>query len=115
MIFLKRNRETNIDAFLVALDSFCDFLIREVWRRMKGPGSQCPNYGHAIKDATLVATLPKTMACFLKLHDLRLQSATAHPKTKAGKPGRQLKHKDYFKIRADLVGTFDEIEANLAP
>ncbi|KAB2912600.1 MAG: hypothetical protein F9K29_18645 [Hyphomicrobiaceae bacterium] len=113
--FLKRNRETNIDAFLVALDSFSDFLTRELWRRYKPAGSQCPAFGHAIKDATLTATLPRAMACFVKLHDLRLQSATAHPTTKSGKPGRRLKHRDFYKLRQELVDTFDEIEATVVP
>lgn len=113
-IFLKRNRESNIDAFLVQLDSFCDFLTRELWRRMK-QGSQCPNYGHAIKDIALTTALPKTMACFLKLHDLRLQSATAHPRTKAGQPGRRLKHRDFYKLRPELVNAFDELENGVVP
>ena len=112
--FLKRNRETNIDAFLVQLDSFLDFVTRELWRRLK-PGSQCPAYGHAVKDATLSAALPKAMACLLKLHDLRLQSATAHPRTKAGAPTRRLKHRDFYKLRPDLIDAFDEIETNIAP
>jgi retron-type reverse transcriptase len=113
-IFLKRNRETNIDAFLVQLDSFLDFVTRELWRRFK-PGSQCPAYGHAVKDAILSAALPKAMACLLKLHDLRLQSATAHPRTKAGAPTRRLKHGDFYKLRPELIDAFDEIETNIAP
>lgn len=113
--FLKRNRETNIDAFLVALDSFCDFLTRELWRRNKPAGSSCPAFGHAIKDAVLAAALPKAMACFVKLHDLRLQSATAHPRTKSGKPGRRLKYRDFYNLRQELVDAFDEIEATVVP
>lgn len=115
MIFLKRNRESNIDAFLVQLDSFCDFLNAEVYRRIK-PGKTYPNFGHAMKDATLKGMLPDTMACFAKLHDLRLESATAHPKTKkTGKPTRRLKHRDFYKIRADLIRAFDELEKVIVP
>lgn len=113
-IFLKRNRETNIDAFLVQLDSFCDLVMRELWRRHKPAGSKCPSFGHAIKDTALVAALPDAMACFVKLHDLRLQSATAHPHSKSG-PGRRLKHRDYHKMLPDLVKAFDEIEARVVP
>ena len=113
--FLKRNHETNIDAFLVQLDSFLDFITRELWRRLKPPGSRCPAYGHAVKDATLSAALPKAMACLVKLHDLRLQSATAHPRTKAGAPTRRLKHRDFCKLRQELIDAFDEIETNIAP
>lgn len=112
--FLKKNRETNIDAFLVQLDSFCDLVTRELWRRLKQPGSQCPNYGHAIKDPALTAALPDAMTCFIKLHDLRLQSATAHPHTKAGQPTRRLRHRDFYGLRQDLIAAFDDIEGNVA-
>ena len=115
MIFLKRNRESNIDAFLVQLDSFCDFLNAEIYRRLK-PGKNCPNFGHAIKDAALTGVLPDTMACFAKLHGLRLESATAHPKTKkTGKPTRRLKHRDFRKIKPDLIKVFDELEKVILP
>ena len=114
MIFLKRNRETNIDAFLVQLDSYCDLLTAEIWSRLK-PGKGYPNFGHAIKDATLVAALPKLMASLLTLHDLRLQSTTAHPRQKAGTPTRRLKHRDFYKLRPGLIDGFDEFEAAIAP
>lgn len=114
MIFLKRNRETNIDAFLVQLDSYCDFLTAEIWSRLK-PGKGYPNFGHAIKDATLVAALPKLMASLLVLHDLRLQSTTAHPRQKAGTPTRRLKHRDFYKLRPGLIDGLDEFEAAIAP
>lgn len=115
MLLLKRNRETNIDAFLVQLDSFCDLLTREIYTRFK-PGKKCPNYGHAIKDAVLVVRLPVTMANLKKLHDLRLQSATAHPKTQTtGKATRRLKHRDYYKMRKDLIDAFDEFETKIVP
>ena len=52
-----------------------------------------------LKDATLRAALPDTMAVFLTLHDLRLQSATAHPRTaKTGRPTRRLKHRDFYSL-----------------
>lgn len=108
--FLKRNRETNIDAFLVSLDSFFDSLTRELWPRHVPAGKTYPSFGSAIKHPALVAAYPTAMACFLKLHDLRLQSATAHPATTAGQPGRKLKHRDFDKLRQELVDAFDEIE-----
>ncbi len=114
MIFLKRNRETNIDAFLVQLDSYSDLLTAEIWSRLK-PSKGYPNFGHAIKDATLTATLPNLMGAFLTLHDLRLQSTTAHPRQKAGIPTRRLKHRDFYKLRPALVAGFDEFEAVIAP
>lgn len=114
MIFLKKNRESNIDAFLVQLDSYCDYLTAVIYKRLK-PGKIYPAYGHAIKDATLSAALPKTMSAFATLHDLRLQSTTAHPRTKkAGVPTRRLKHRDFYKIKTSLIEAFDEIEAKVS-
>jgi hypothetical protein len=115
MIFLKKNRETNIDAFLLQLDSYCDFLIAEIYKRLK-PAKIYPKYGHALKDATLGAALPNMMAVLLKLHNLRLQSTTAHPRgLRSGKPNRRLKHRDFYNIRPDLAKAFDEFERTIAP
>ncbi len=114
-ISLKKNYETNIDAFIVALDSYCDKVTETVWTRLKN-GKKYPLYGHAIKDATLGAALPDTMAAFLKLHDLRLQSATAHPRTKkTGKPTRRLKHRDFYALRPYLINAFNEFERAIKP
>ena len=113
MIFLKRNRESNIDAFLVQLDSFSDLIISEVYRRHK-PGKTYPPYGSALKDPVLAALIPTVMACFSNLHQLRLESTTAHPRSlKTGKATRRLKHRDFYKIRQDLVSAFDELERNV--
>jgi reverse transcriptase-like protein len=115
VIFLKRNKESNIDAFLVQLDSYCDLLTAEIWKRLK-PTKTYPNFGHAIKDPLLKATLPKMMSVFLLLHDLRLQSTTAHPRSlKTGMPTRRLKHRDFYNIRRDLIRAFDEFESTMAP
>lgn len=115
MIFLKRNRESNIDAFLVQLDSFCDYLTAKLYERLK-PTKTYPSYGSAIKDPVLIAALPDAMACFTMLHALRLESTTAHPRSlKTGKATRRLKHRDFFKVRKDLVQAFDEIERVIPP
>jgi len=114
MIFLKRNRETNIDTFLVQLDSYCDLLTAAIWSRMR-PGKGYPNFGHAIKDVTLIAALPKLMTSLQALHDLRLQSTTAHPRQKAGTDTRRLKHKDFYKLLPGLIAGWDEFEATIAP
>ena len=78
MIFLKRNRESNIDAFLVQLDSFSDLIICEVYRRHK-PGKTYPAYGSALRDPVLAALIPNAMACFLNLHQLRLEFDNGAP------------------------------------
>lgn len=113
-IFLKRNFETNIDAFLVQFDSYCDFMMEVIWGRLR-PSKGYPPYGHAIKDAIITAALPDTMAALLRLHALRLQSTTAHPRAKGGAITRRLKHKDYRDIRPYLVKAFDEFEGYFVP
>jgi hypothetical protein len=113
MIFLKRNRESNIDAFLVQLDSFCDFVVAEIFRRLL-PANIYPAFGSAIKHPTLIAGLPTMMAVLKRLHDVRLQSTTAHPEH-SGKPTRRLKHRDFYKLCGDLIKAIDECEAGVAP
>ncbi|KPF91181.1 hypothetical protein IP81_13510 [Novosphingobium sp. AAP83] len=114
-IFLKRNRESNIDAFLVQLDSWCDEVFSHLYTRLK-PNRQRPNYGAALRDQTLLAHLPQLMPCFLRLHDLRLDSTTAHPRSqRSGTATRRLKHRDFRAIRNDLIHAFDELEANIVP
>ena len=113
MLDLKRDRESNINAFLVLLDSFCDFLTAEIYRRLK-PGKTYPKFGSAAKDPTLNFALPNAMACFQKLHSLRLESSTAHPRSlKTGKPTRRLKHYDFYKIKTALGNAFEEIEKTI--
>lgn len=115
MILLKRNRESNIDAFLVQFDSYCDFLTANIYARLK-PAKTYPAFGSAVKDPVLIAMLPQMMACFQQLHALRLESTTAHPRSqKTGAATRRLKHRDFYKIRKDLIQAFDELEAKIAP
>ncbi|WP_019091469.1 RNA-directed DNA polymerase [Komagataeibacter europaeus] len=115
MIFLKRNRESNIDAFLVQLDSWCDEVFSHIYARLKS-GKQRPNYGVALRDSTLLPHLPRLMPYFLRLHDLRLESTTAHPRShRSGAATRRLKHRDFYAIRNDLILAFDELEANIVP
>ncbi len=114
-IFLKRNREVNIDAFLVQLDSWCDEVFSHVYLRLK-PGKTRPNYGSALTDSNLLIQLPQLMNAFHRLHKLRLESTTAHPRSqKSGAATRRLKHSDFRAIQKDLVVAFDELEAKISP
>ena len=114
-IFLKRNRESNIDAFLVQLDSGCDEVFSHIYSRLK-PNNQRPKYGNALRDPTLLAQLPQLVPCFLRLHNLRLESTTAHPRSQqSGGATRRLKHRDFYAIRKELALAFDELEANIVP
>lgn len=115
MIMLKRDREANIEKFLVHLDSWCDLLLSEIYKRHK-PGKTYPNYGSALKDPVLTALLPAAIPALDALHYVRLESSVAHPRSlKTGKPTRRLKHHDFYKIRRQLISAFDEIERVIVP
>ena len=111
-IFLKQSLETDIDAFITRLDSFCDKLIQEVFRR--NCSGKYPNYGVALKNPTVVSLLPKATIILHDLHALRLESMTAHPRAKSGLGTRRLKHRDFYKLRPALVAAFDEFERIVA-
>ncbi|MFP1632333.1 reverse transcriptase domain-containing protein [Zhengella sp. ZM62] len=115
MIMLKRDREANIEKFLVHFDSWCDLLLSVIYGRLK-PGKTYPHYGSALDDANLAAALPTAVPALKALHALRLESSVAHPRSqKTGKPTRRLKHNDFYKIRKQLVPAFDEIERVIVP
>ena len=115
MIMLKRDKEANIEKFLVHFDSWCDLLLAEIYGRLK-PGKKYPAYGAALNDANLAATLPTAIPALKVLHAVRLESSVAHPRSqKTGKPTRRLKHYDYNKIKKQLVPAFDEIERVIVP
>ena len=114
-ILLKRDKEANIEKFLVHLDSWCDLVCSEVFKRLK-PGKTYPHYGSALNDKTLAASLPSAISALNALHALRLESTVAHPKSqRTGKPTRRLKHHDFYKIREPLISAFDEIEKVTIP
>jgi retron-type reverse transcriptase len=115
MIMLKRDKEANIEKFLVHLDSWCDLLLSELYPRLK-PGKTYPSYGVAINDVNIAVALPNAISALKTLHALRLESSVAHPRSqKTGNPTRRLKHSDFYKIRKQLVAAFDEIELLIAP
>jgi hypothetical protein len=115
MILLKRDREANIEKFLVHLDSWCDLLVSTFYSRLK-PGKTFPKYGTALNDAGLAKALPTAIPALNALHALRLESSVAHPKSqKTGEPTRRLKYSDFYKIRKQLVPAFDEIERVIVP
>jgi hypothetical protein len=109
-IFLKQSRETDIDAFLIRLDSFAD-KIAEVLFRKYCSDKQYPAYGSALKNPMLGTLFPTTMKAFSELHKLRLDSITAHPRSlKTGTGTRRLKHRDFAKLQPALLAAFDELE-----
>ena len=116
MIMIKRDREANIEKFLVHLDSWCDLLLSEIYPRLK-PGKTYPKYyGVALNDPNLAAALPNAIPALKDLHALRLDSSVSHPRSlKTGKATRRLKHHDFYKIRKKLILAFDEIEKIVVP
>jgi hypothetical protein len=109
-IFLKQSRETDIDAFLIRLDSFAD-KITEIMFRKYCPGKQYPAYGSALKNPKLTTLFPTTMKAFNDLHKLRLDSITAHPRSlKTGTGTRRLKYRDFTILQPALAAAFNEFE-----
>lgn len=114
-IFLKQGFETDIDTFLTRFDSMADEITAELFRRLV-PGKKYPPYGCAVHHPTLAAALPLTMGAFQTLHNLRLASMTAHPRSlKTGAKTRRLTQRDYQKIRPALLAAFNELESLLTP
>lgn len=116
-ILSKQSFETDIDAFVMRLDSFCDFLFDEIYRRLC-PGLARPTYGAALNSpsAPIRAMLPRTIVGFKALHDLRINSVSAHPKSqRTGIPTKRIKHSDYSRIRKNVVEAFVEIQGTIVP
>lgn len=116
VIMVKQKFEVDIDACIVRLDSLCDLILEELVSRIT-PGSGY-GYGSILNspNQSLQNSVPTVLAGFKALHDLRLSSFTAHPRSqKTGAPTRRLKHVDYRKVRPILVQCFDEIEAQIVP
>ena len=115
ILSLKRNFETNIDAFIVQFDSWGDELFFHVYKRLR-PLVNYTTYGAALTDNSILPNFPNSMPTLLKFHHLRLESITAHPRIKrSGTATRRLKHRDFYAIRNDLVLAFDELEASIDP
>ena len=104
---VKKYYESSIDGCILALDSLCDLIFERIYEIVR-PGITRPSYGHAIKDAICTAAVPRTCIGFGDLHQLRIQSATAHPKHKSG-AGRRLKYYEYYKVRPAMVAGMNEL------
>lgn len=113
-IFIKRSRETDIDALILRLDSFDDVITEILFARLL-PGSTMPGYASAIANPTLKSTLPTAMTAFRDLRTLRSKSITAHPRQKSGGKTIRLKHSDFYAIRPQIVAALAEIEATVVP
>ena len=115
-VLVKQKFEVDIDACIVRLDSLCDLIFEQLVARIS-PGSGY-RYGSILNSPNpiLLATIPSVIAGFKALHDMRISSITAHPRSlKTGVATRRLKHSDYRNLRPILVTSFDEIERGIVP
>ena len=114
-VLVKQCFEADIDACLARMDSFCDFVLEELIRRL-APGKAYGSYGSILNSppAVIRAAIPNVIAGFKALHDLRVASITAHPRSlRTGVATRRLKHSDYYRVRPSLTAAFDEIEGKI--
>jgi hypothetical protein len=109
-ILSKQRFETDIDAFVVSLDSFCDLATRQLFSHR---GYQMNSaYGNAIAagaPAWLRKDFPYLLRGFTRLHNLRIRSFTAHPRDKKGALNKRITHAQYFRVRKALVAAFEEL------
>jgi Reverse transcriptase (RNA-dependent DNA polymerase) len=110
-ILSKQRFETDIDAFVVSLDSFCDLILRQIFQHRGHTMNTA--YGNALKTgapAWLRADFPSLMQGFGRLRELRIRSFTAHPRhQKTGALNRRITHTQYHRVRRLLVSSFEEL------
>jgi hypothetical protein len=90
-ITAKQRFETDIDAFIVSFDSFCDLLTRKICEH-RGHVFRT-TYGNALASgapAWFRSDFPVLMGGFGRLHGLRIRSLTAHPRHRTGAPNKRI-------------------------
>lgn len=106
---VKKHFETDINACIVTLDSLLDLIFESLFLKFV-PGKKYGQFGSMVTHPTIQALLPKTCSGFDNLHQLRLQSVTAHPRhTKSGGNTRRLKHYDFYKLKPKVKEAIQEI------
>lgn len=102
---------TDPDSFVVNLDSLFDLIWESLFDRAFS-GRSYGAYGSILRDGPMVRRFPRAAPALLRLHLLRLESFTAHPRSKGGAPmPRRLKHKDFEHIKSRLSHAVEEIAA----
>ncbi len=105
---VKRHFESDINACVVTLDSLCDAIWERIFAK-EVTGKVYGKYGHMLKHPALVAKYPSASGGLADLHQLRLESVTAHPRTKTGSSTRRLKHHDFYRVRPLVRAAIEEI------
>lgn len=114
---MKQSFETDIDAFVVRLDSFCDGVLQKFINLYSIEIGKY-NYGSAVNNGPkkLKALIPNAILGFKELHDLRGRSHTSHPyKLKTGKPTDRIKHNEFRRIKKKISYAFFELQQVAAP
>jgi hypothetical protein len=115
-IIAKQRFETDIDAFVVVFDSFCDNVLRKLYEHQ---GSHMKTvYGSALAAGAprWLRQMPALQNGFAALHRLRVRSFTAHPwDQKTGAFNKRIKHAQYFTVRKHLVAAYAELEKSIKP
>jgi hypothetical protein len=109
-ILSKQRYETDIDAFVVSLDSFCDLVTRRVYHH-RGQ-IMIAAYGNVLTagaPAWLRNDFPDLIRGFARLHNLRIRSFTAHPRHTTGALNKRVTHAQFFRVRKALVAALDEL------
>lgn len=113
-IEIKASKESNINDCIVKLDSLCDLIWESVFVK-ELPQKQYGNYGSMLKNIKLISKYNIAAQGFLNLHNLRLESITAHPRnSKTNLPTRILKYHDFNRIRSDVYNAINEIVSKVA-
>jgi len=112
---VKKHYESDINACVVTLDSLTDLIFEALFTKTL-PHLTYGQFGNMLKHPTMLATYPDVCAGFDSLHQLRLQSVTAHPRHKAsGGKTRRLKHRDFYRVRGSVRGAIQSIIDNITP
>jgi hypothetical protein len=114
LILSKQRYETDIDAFVVSLDSFFDLVLRHIFKhRAKSFSSTYGSYLGTSAPAWLKAEFPTLLPALYKLHQLRVKSFTAHPRYRSGPINKRITHAQFYRVRKELVAGLSELVARL--
>lgn len=111
-ILAKQRYETDIDAFVVSLDSLFDLVLARVYIHRTGQ-PRTANYGSALRagaPAWLHRDFPNLLKGFSQLHELRIRSFTAHPRhLRTGALNKRITHRRYYRSRKAIVAALEEL------
>jgi hypothetical protein len=114
---IKQAYESDIDVFIVRLDSLCDEIFKTAIFSLS---LHTGGYGYGVilnsPGPLIRASLTQTLSSFKTLHGLRKKSHTAHPRDlKTGRPTKRLKHAHFYRVRKAIVSAIEEIQIAAQP